>query len=689
MTATVNFPRRPDEVLVDPDQAMVPEDRPTAYEPVSVVARYGPPRATVKPNPDLNWARRLAPLVFARKKHLVLGLIASVFTLVIQIAIPRTAGLAIDAISRNASGSLAPYAFMLAGLAAARATASYVYRYQLQRSSLGIETDMRNMIYRHLTRLSFSFFDRVQSGQLISRANSDIRAVQMFLGFAPTVAISILTFFAAFGFMLSIHVRLALVAGMTMPFVYLTGRTMRTKMFPISWMVQARTASLATIVEENVTGVRVVKSHAAEAQQISLLQRAAERWLWASNLQVDIRARFQPMMQNFPRIALAFVLLYGGWLAIHDQVTVGELVTFNGYVFMLQAPFMMLGFLMVMAQRSSASAKRILEIIDQTPEIQDRPGAFDLVDPQGDVRFEEVSFGYGAGENILTDFNLHISPGETVALVGRTGCGKSTVARLLARFYDVREGRVLMDGNDIRDLTVPSLRAAVGLVLDEPFLFSEPIRDNINYGRPTATQEEVEAAARAAGAEDFILELPAGYDTVIGERGYTLSGGQRQRIAIARTLLANPPVLVLDDATSSVDVQREQEIHGALATLMEGRTTLIIAHRLSTISLAKRVLLMEGGRIIADGTHEELMATVPQYAEVLARAEDEWQAAHNPPKPSDLDDPLDSDDEPDLPPQLRALKHLAAARSNEADTPRRSFEPETFGGSTPGAGGGQ
>ena len=686
---TVTFQRTPDQVLLEPSDALVSEDRPTAYEPVSVVARYAPPKTTVRPDPGMNWVNRLAPLVLARKKHLTLGLIAAVLTLVVQIAIPRTAGLAIDAIRLNPGGSLAPYALALAVLAAVRAAAHYTYRYQLQRSSLGIETDLRNLIYRHLTRLSFGFFDRVQSGQLISRANSDIRAVQMFLGFAPTVAISILTFFAAFGLMLNIHVPLALVAGATMPFVYLTGRKMRSKMFPISWMVQARTATMATIVEENVTGVRVVKSHAAEPQQISLLQRAAERWLWAANLQVDIRARFQPMMQNFPRIALALVLLYGGWLAIHDQVTIGELVTFNGYVFMLQAPFMMLGFLMVMAQRAAASAQRILEILDQTPDIQDRPGAYDLIDPKGDVRFEEVSFGYADGENILSDFNLHISPGETVALVGRTGCGKSTVARLLARFYDVREGRVLMDGHDIRDLTVPSLRSAVGLVLDEPFLFSEPIRDNINYGRPTATQEDVEAAARAAGAEDFILELPNGYDTIIGERGYTLSGGQRQRIAIARTLLANPPVLVLDDATSSVDVQREQEIHGALATLMQGRTTLIIAHRLSTISLAERVLLMEGGRIVADGTHEELMATVPAYSEVLARGEDEWQAAHNPPKPSDLDDPLDSDDEPDLPPQLRALKHLAAARSRGGDEPRRNFDPDAFGGNGPVPGGGQ
>jgi ATP-binding cassette, subfamily B, bacterial len=647
---------------------------PSPYEPVSVDARFEPPRASIDPDKSKNWFRRLTPLLWARKGHLIGGLAAALVMLVVQIAIPRTVGLAIDAIRIDPQRSLGGFALVLALLALGRAIAHYVYRYQLQRSSLGIENDMRNLIYSHLTRLSFGFFDRVQSGQLISRANSDIRAVQMFLGFAPSVAISLITFVAAFGLMLSIHVPLALVAGITMPFVYATGRHMRSKMFPISWIVQSRTAEVATIVEENVTGVRVVKSYAAEPQQVSLLQRAAERLLWASNLQVDIRAKFQPLMQNLPRIALALVLLYGGWLAINGQVTIGDLVTFNGYVFMLQAPFMMLGFLMVMAQRAAASAERILEILDQPPEIHDRPGAFDLVDPKGDVRFENVTFGYGEGADILSGFDLHLAPGETVAMVGRTGCGKSTVARLLPRFYDVRDGRVLLDGHDVRDLTVPSLRAAVGLVLDEPFLFSEPIRDNITYGRPDATQEEIEAAARAAGAEDFILALPDGYDTVVGERGYTLSGGQRQRVAIARTLLANPPVLVLDDATSSVDVQREQEIHAALKILMEGRTTLIIAHRISTISLAERVLLMEGGRIVADGTHDELMATVPAYSEVLAHAEEEWEAVHHPPKPSDLDNPVD-DEEAALPSDLRALKHLAEARGDEDKSARpRSFD---------------
>jgi ATP-binding cassette subfamily B protein len=274
----------------------------------------------------------------------------------------------------------------------------------------------------------------------------------------------------------------------------------------------------------------------------------------------------------------------------------------------------------MMGQRASASAKRLYEVLDEKPEIVDSPTAVDLSDVRGDVEFHGVRFGYADGPDVLDTLSLRLDSGETVALVGRTGSGKSTVARLLPRFYDVREGCVTVDGHDVRDVTLHSLRDAVGIVLDEPFLFSASVRDNIAYGRPDADFTDIERVARLSGAHEFIMELSEGYDTVIGERGYTLSGGQRQRIAIARTLLVNPPVLVLDDATSAIDVQVEQEIHAGLRTLFAGRTTLIIAHRLSTISLADRVVLMDGGRIVADGTHAELLANTPLYAEVLAQA---------------------------------------------------------------------
>jgi ATP-binding cassette subfamily B protein len=449
----------------------------------------------------------------------------------------------------------------------------------------------------------------------------------MYMTFAPLILVQCSIAIVAFGFMLSIDVPLAFVAMATMPFVYFVGVRMRRSMFPVSWIIQARLAEVATVVDENVNGVRVVKSFAAEEQQLKNLSKATDRVQWGYIKDADIRARFTPAVQNLPQVGLALVLLFGGYMVIHGQLGVGAILAFNAYLLMLQAPFMMLGMLIMMGQRAAASADRIYEILDEEPTVTDKPDAVDLTDCRGDVRFSDVRFAYD-GENdnlVLADFNLHLSPGETVALVGRTGAGKSTVSRLLTRFYDVNSGSVRIDDHDIRDLTMDSLRANIGIVLDEPFLFSVSVRDNIAYGKPDAGFDDIEAAARAAGAHEFISELEHGYDTVVGERGYTLSGGQRQRIAIARTLLVNPPILVLDDATSAIDVQVELEIHAGLRVLMEGRTTLIIAHRLSTISLADRVVLLDQHRIVADGTHAELLETTPLYGEVLAQAVDDLE----------------------------------------------------------------
>jgi ATP-binding cassette, subfamily B, bacterial len=446
--------------------------------------------------------------------------------------------------------------------------------------------------------------------------------VQLFLTFMPILSLSLVSFVVALVIMLNVSVSLTIVAIAPIPFIYVVGVRMRELMFPISWVVQGRQAEVATIVEENVTGARVVKSFAAEEQQLDALAYAARRLRWGSIRQIDVRAQYAPLLEALPRLGLALVLLYGGLLAIDGQVTVGTLVAFSTYVVLLQAPFRTLGFLLMLGQRAAASAERIYEILDTDAEIVDRPGAVDLLEPRGEVELRDVTFRYGEAGPVLEHLDLHLAPGETVALIGRTGSGKSTIARLLPRFYDVSEGAVLVDGHDVRDLTVRSLRAAIGLVLDEPFLFSASVRENIAYGRPDATDDEVRAAARAAGAEYFIDDLPEGFDSEVGERGYTLSGGQRQRIAIARTLLADPAILILDDATSAIDVQVEEEIHGALRVLMEGRTTLVIAHRLSTINLAQRVVLVDAGRIVADGTHAGLMATEPRYAEVLAHIEE-------------------------------------------------------------------
>jgi ATP-binding cassette subfamily B protein len=598
--------------------------------------RYEAPKATIDPDRSKKWLARAMPILRAHKKIFIISLLLSFVGLVLQLEIPKLLMEAID----NSLAVLPPtrnptthqlivhqhvplhiYVWWIAGLAVAGVLAGYVSRLFLFKTAYNIEFDLRNIIYEHLTKMSFPFYDRVQSGQLISRANSDIRSVQMYMTFAPMILVQCSIALVAFGFMLWINVPLAFVSMITMPFVYLTGVKMRKSMFPVSWIIQARLAEVATIVDENINGVRVVKSFAAEQQQLRSLAKAADRVQWGYIKDADLRARWTPTIQNLPQVGLALVLLVSGYMVIHGQLQLGSIVAFYSYLLMMQAPFMMLGMIIMMGQRAAASADRIYEILDEKPTVVDRPGAVDLVHCEGDVRFASVDFAYGGDDAplVLSDFDLHLSPGETVALVGRTGVGKSTVARLLTRFYDVTAGAVEVDGHDVRDLTLASLRSHIGIVLDEPFLFSISIRDNISYGRPAASFAEIEAAARAAGADEFIDDLPEGYETVVGERGYTLSGGQRQRIAIARTLLVNPPILVLDDATSAIDVQVEQQIHGALRKLMEGRTTLIIAHRLSTISLADRVVLLDGGAIVADGTHSELLATTPLYAEVLAQ----------------------------------------------------------------------
>jgi ATP-binding cassette subfamily B protein len=613
----------------------------SAYIPTGAVSRYEKPKATVDPDESKSWIKRAAPIVMSHKKQWFAAVFFAFAGLMIQVWIPLLLQNGIgDAIAKNTAG-LRNYVILIAVLGLFTGAFGYISRSNLFKVAYSIEFDLRNLLYEHFTRMSFPFYDRVQSGQLISRANSDIRSVQMYLTFAPMILVQCSLAIVAFCFMLSISVPLAFVAMVSMPFIYVVGVRMRRKLFPVSWIIQARLAEVATVVDENVNGVRVVRSFAAEQQQLRQLGTAADRVQWAYIKDADLRARFAPLVQNLSQVGLALVLLVGGWMIIHDHLPVQTIISFNLWLVMMQAPFMMLGMLIMMGQRASASAARIYEILDEKPTIVDSPDAMELVESEGDVVFDDVTFAYaddsllsksedeeGAGRrDVLSHLDLHLRPGETVAMVGRTGSGKSSLARLLPRFYDVTGGAVRVDGHDVRDLTLTSLRANIGMVLDEPFLFSVSIRENIAYGRPDATLDEIKAAAEAAGAAGFIGRLPEGYDTVVGERGYTLSGGQRQRIAIARALLVNPPILILDDATSAIDVKVEHRIHGALRVLMEGRTTLIIAHRLSTISLADRVILLDGGKIVADGTHAELLARAPLYAEVLAQAASEDEEA--------------------------------------------------------------
>lgn len=547
------------------------------------------PRASIDPDASKSWLRRALPLVKAHRALLITSLTLSFAGLIVQVQIPNLVRVGIDDAVVDRTGELSTYVWWIVGLALAQGFINYLARLYLLRTAYEMEYDLRNIVYAHLVRMPFGFYDRVQTGELMSRSGSDIRAVQMYLSFGPSILVQCLIAVVAFGLMLSINVPLAIVAMVTMPIIGVLGVSMRKAIFPVSWLIQARLAQLATVVDENIQGVRIVKAFAAEGRQLRSLAESADRIRWAYRQDARIRSRWNPLLDNLPRLGLALVLLVGGLMVIDGHTTVGTIVAFNSYILMLQPPFRMLGMMIMMGQRASASARRIYEILDTPSDVVDKPDPI-AVPLGGDLAFEDVVFSYPNGTLALDGLNLHVRPGETIAVVGGTGSGKSTLGRLAARFYDVTSGRVTIDGHDVRDLSLASLREQVGIVPDEPFLFSLSIHDNIAYGKPHASREDVVAAAVAAGADAFIRNLPEGYDTVVGERGYTLSGGQRQRVAIARALLVNPPILVLDDATSAIDVTVEQMIHSSLRDKMRGRTTVIVAHRLSTISLAERVV---------------------------------------------------------------------------------------------------
>ncbi len=603
-------------------RATTEQDRsPSPLFPVSATTTYRRPKATVDPDTSKSWWKRFIPIVATRRVPFIAALVFSGISLVLQVLIPNLLNQAIDRSIVTPSVPLSHYVTEIIWIAVAAGIVGYLSRWLLFRTAYDFEYDVRNLLFEHMSLLSFSFYDRAQTGQLISRANSDIRSIQLYTTFAPMILVQCAVAVVAFGFMLSISVPLALIAMATMPVLFWIGVRMRKVMFPISWVIQARLADVATTVDESINGVRVIKSFAREGRQVNTLADASEKVAWSYTKDADIRARYTPAIQNLPQISLVLVLIFGGIMVINGHLGIGAILAFNAYLVILQAPFMMLGMLVMMGQRAAASADRIFEILDVEADITDRPGAVDLVVTEGTAAFSGVRFAYGDGPDVLHDFTINIAEGETLALVGRTGSGKSTAAKLLMRFYDPTEGSVSIDGHHLRDVTVASVRNQVGIVLDEPFLFSATIAENIAYGQPDASREAVIAAATAANAAEFIDKLPQGYDTVVGERGYTLSGGQRQRIAIARTLLVNPPILILDDATSAIDVQVEQSIHEALHELLDKRTTLIIAHRLSTIALADRVALLRDGTVVAIGTHESLMASNDEYRSVLAAIE--------------------------------------------------------------------
>ena len=597
-------------------------DLDAGLEPVNVEQRFANPKADIDRDQTKNWFRRVLPILLANRRSFGLGITLMLTTMMLGVSVPALIGKLVDSIEPTLStGEISDFIFLVTIIliiSLVRSIGGAIGSYQLGRVSNQLEADLRSVVYNHLFTLSFSFFDKTQTGQLISRANSDIKTIQMFLMIAPMLLTSLLSFAFAAIYMLSVHLTLALASMIAIPLVFFLSVKLRKLTFPLSWLTQARQADVAVIVDENINGQRIVKSFAQELMQVNLLARAAKKLQWVQVRSVDVSAFYNPLIENLTVLGSVLVWVYGGWLVIEGEIALGSLVAFTMYLMMIQMPFRFLGWMLMLEQRAKASAGRIFEILDETSEIKDKEDKVEMKEIKGSISFKNVSFAY-ANEPILKGLSFEVEPNETVAIVGQTGSGKSTIIRLLSRFYEVDKGSISIDGVQVQDMGVKNLHYHIAQVLDEPFLFSVSIKDNIAYGRPDASMDEIIQAAKAAEAHDFIEQTSEGYETVVGERGYTLSGGQRQRLGIARALLVDPSILILDDATSAIDVRIEAKIHKSLLKLLNKRTTILIAHRLSTISLADRILVLDKGKILASGTHEYLLTNEPRYSEILAQ----------------------------------------------------------------------
>jgi ABC-type multidrug transport system fused ATPase/permease subunit len=485
------------------------------------------------------------------------------------------------------------------------------------KQALDVEMDLRQSLYAHLVRLSFGFYDRNQTGQLMSRATVDLQGVRFFLGYGlifffqnilTIVSVSVVIFFFQW--------KLALIVLAVMPFMVALAYRYSHIAHPTLRDVQQKLADVATVAEENIVGVHVIKAFAQEPAEEAKFAARNEA-LFAQTIHANRqRAMYVPLLSFLPLLAQAAVLLIGARMVAHHTLLPGAFIAFNLYLGLLVMPLRSLGMWIGQAQRATASGERIFQVLDEPEEVADHPAAVELPEGDGEIRFEDVSFSYLEGRPVLESLELALDAGTTLALIGHTGSGKTTLASLVPRFYDVESGRVLVDGADVRDVTLDSLRREIGVIPQDPFLFSTTVRENIAFGRPGMSEEEVERVARLAQAHEFVERLPQGYETVIGERGITLSGGQRQRVAIARALALDPRILILDDATASVDATTEAQIRVGLREVMRGRTTLIIAHRLSTIALADEIAVLDNGRIACRGTHDELLETSSVYREI-------------------------------------------------------------------------
>jgi ATP-binding cassette subfamily B protein len=561
--------------------------------------------------------RRLLGFLRPYRRTVIASLVFASLAMVMTVLIPWLVGQTVNAIENHDKSQILPYVLAIGGAGLLRLGLTVIRRLIAGKVSVNVEFDLRERMYRHLQSLELGFFDSQQTGQLMSRATIDLQSIRFFLGYGLIfLTQNALTLALASVVMFTIKPDLAALSLAPVPFVVLSAMRYNRRSRPAVQEISQRLAELTAEVEESISGVRIVKAFAREEHMLGRFRRSVLRVFDQNIYSTRLQAFYSPLLGFLPSLGLAVVLLVGGREVINGGLSLGDFAAFYTYLIMLTGPMRMLGVSLGMAQRAVASGNRVFEILDREPRIESAPDAPPLPDGPGAVELRDVSLAYNGGAPALEDAELKVSAGQTVALVGPSGSGKTSLVALLARLYDPTRGSVLVDGADLRTVDVKSLRSQIAFVADDSFLFSASVAENIAYAHPEATQEEIETAARRAQAHGFIESLPDGYATLVGERGLTLSGGQRQRIAIARALLADPRILILDDATSSVDARTEAAIKRGLREVMAGRTTFIVAHRMSTISLADEIVVMDAGTIVDRGSHEELLERCPLYAEI-------------------------------------------------------------------------
>jgi ATP-binding cassette subfamily B protein len=565
--------------------------------------------------------RRLLGFLRPYRRGVVASGLLAAAAMAMTAAIPWLTGRAIDQMRAGDRSALRTLALAVLAAGVLRIALTVARRLIAGRVSLGVEVDLRERMYADFQALELAFFDRQQTGQLMSRATVDLQSVRFFLGYGLIFMLqSALTILLAAAFMIATRPGLAAISLAPVPFVVFVAARYGGRSRPALQELQQRIGELTADVAENVGGVRVVKAFAREDRQLERFRGQVGRVFDQAMVTTRLQAFYNPFIGFLPQVGLAAILFLGGRQVIRGDLTIGQFSAFYAYLLMLLSPMRTLGISLGLAQRATAAGARLFQILDREPRIVSPAGAPPLPAGNGHVELRGATLEYeGAGRPALRDVSLDVPAGTTVALVGATGSGKTTLVQLIPRLYDVTAGAVLVDGADVREVDVAALRAAIAIVDDNPFLFSATVAENIAYARADATREEVELAARRAQAHDFIARLPDGYDTRVGERGLTLSGGQRQRVAIARAFLADPRILILDDATSSVDASTEQEIKAALREVMAGRTTFVIAHRLSTISLADEIVVLEDGALLAHGAHDELLEASELYREIVEK----------------------------------------------------------------------